>query len=384
MATIRYCGGMATPNSLPTNTTHTERSAPSSARTNWMLYGAYGATGRKILDEALARGHRPVLAGRDGAQLAELGRVTGLSTLILSLDEPASLVAALSRVNLVLHAAGPFSITGPVMRAACVAAGCSYLDINGEIGDFGAALADAAKAREAGVGIIPGVGYGVVFAETLAAYLAQRLPDASHVRLSLATQVEGRSRAASMSIAATVGAGGRDIFEDRLRHRPIASAQWRVPDVQAVRINFGSAPLGELLAIHRSTRIPNITTGIPLPRTAALAFRIAGPVLSKLMAWQARRVARTSEPGRPASRIEPLRSRVWAEARNADGISVAAVLETGEGYAAAAAVAVRAVELQLVARRTGVFTPVEAFGTSLALSVPATTITDLHISGSAL
>ena len=29
-----------------------------------MLYGAYGKTGRLILDEALRRGHRPLLAGR--------------------------------------------------------------------------------------------------------------------------------------------------------------------------------------------------------------------------------------------------------------------------------------------------------------------------------
>ena len=29
------------------------------ARSEWMLYGAYGRTGRLILDEALRRGQRP-------------------------------------------------------------------------------------------------------------------------------------------------------------------------------------------------------------------------------------------------------------------------------------------------------------------------------------
>jgi short subunit dehydrogenase-like uncharacterized protein len=43
-------------------------------RPDWMLYGAYGTTGRVILDEALRRGHRPILAGRDGAQLSALGQ----------------------------------------------------------------------------------------------------------------------------------------------------------------------------------------------------------------------------------------------------------------------------------------------------------------------
>ena len=36
-----------------------------SRRSSWMLYGAYGTTGRLIVDEALRRGHPPVLAGRD-------------------------------------------------------------------------------------------------------------------------------------------------------------------------------------------------------------------------------------------------------------------------------------------------------------------------------
>jgi len=39
--------------------------------TNWMLYGAYGTTGRLIVDEALRRGHRPVLAGRNAVRAVE-------------------------------------------------------------------------------------------------------------------------------------------------------------------------------------------------------------------------------------------------------------------------------------------------------------------------
>src|SRR5215510_3728249 len=96
------------------------------ARSNWMLYGAYGTTGRLILDEALRRGHRPLLAGRDSAQLSALGQTTGLSALTLPLDDGAALRVALSRVSCVLLAAGPYSLTGSPMRAACLDVGCSY------------------------------------------------------------------------------------------------------------------------------------------------------------------------------------------------------------------------------------------------------------------
>jgi hypothetical protein len=53
------------------------------------------------------------------------------------------------------------------------------------------------------------------------------------------------------------------------------------------------------------------------------------------------------------------------------------VLETGEGYWAAAAAAVRALELQLREPRVGALTPVQAFGADFALLVPDTRIQEL-------
>src|SRR6478609_6426008 len=119
------------------------------SRSNWMLYGAYGRTGRQILDDALRRGHRPLLAGRDAAQLKALGDATGLDTVHVALEDGAALQAALSGVKCVLLAAGPYQLTGPMMRAACIDARCSYLDVNGELEDFSQALACDTAARAA-------------------------------------------------------------------------------------------------------------------------------------------------------------------------------------------------------------------------------------------
>ena len=343
-------------------------------RSNWMLYGAYGSTGRLILDEALRRGHRPVLAGRDRAQLSALGQATGLSTLPLPLDDGAALRAALSRVSGVLLAAGPYQLTGQPMRAACLDAGCSYLDVNGEIEDFSAALACDAQARTAGIAIIAGVGYGVVFAECLAAQLALRLPDATWLRLSLATQTGARSRGAQLSTAAAIAGGGREIYQGSLRKRALAFSTWRAPGADAPRMRFAAATLAEQLAVQRSTGIPNIVAGIPLSRATAALMRIAGPLFGKLLTRQAARASNTAVAG-PSAAV--LRSRVWAEAGNATGERVAAMLETGEGYHAAAAAAVRALELQLQEPRVGALTPVQAFGGGFALLVPGTGIQEL-------
>jgi short subunit dehydrogenase-like uncharacterized protein len=333
-------------------------------RPNWMLYGAYGRTGRSILDEALRRGHRPVLAGRDAAQLADLARETGLKTECLQLDDGRALRAALSSVDSLLLAAGPYSHTGPVMRAACIDAGCSYLDVNAEIDDFVAALDCDQRARAAGVAVIPGVGYGVVFAECLAAQVATRLPSATWLRLSLATRTAGSSRAATLSKAAA------------LQTHPIAFATWRAPRADANGMRFAAAPLAELVAAQRSTGIRNIVTGIPMSRLAAVVMRVGGPVIGRVLQWQASRSRATKGPALP-NPTGSMRSRVWAEAGDDSGAYVAARLESGEGYQAAAAAAVLAVERQLQERRAGAFTPVQAFGPGFAGLVPGTRIEEL-------
>src|SRR5262249_58082187 len=127
-------------------------------------------------------------------------------------------------------------------------AGCPYLDVNGEIGDFGRALAADADAQTAGIAIIPGVGYGVVFAECLAALVKAHLRNATSLRLSLATETRGRSRAATLSMAATIASGGRDIYRGSVRVRTIATPSWHVDLADGSRIRFAAAPLAELVA----------------------------------------------------------------------------------------------------------------------------------------
>src|SRR5262245_29393234 len=219
----------------------------------WMLYGAYGMTGRLILDEALRRGHRPILAGRDAARLQQLQRGTALDAAHLPLERASELRAALSGTRCVVLAAGPYEVTGPLMRAACLEGRCSYLDINAAVDDFRQALACDAAARAAGVAVIPGVGYGVVFGECLAAQTTRRVPGATSLRLSLATETEGRSRAATLSIAQALASGGLEVQHGELRNRPIAFSTWLAPNSQRSVTRFAAMPMAELVAAHHST-----------------------------------------------------------------------------------------------------------------------------------
>jgi len=342
-----------------------------------MLYGAYGMTGRLIVDEALRRGHRPVLAGRDAAKLEQLQQITGLRTAHLPLERASALRAALSRMRCVVLAAGPYEATGPIMRAACLEARCSYLDINAAVDDFRQALTCDDGARAAGVAVIPGAGYGVAFGECLAAQTALRLPDATSLRLSLATETEGRSRAATLTVTGALARGGLEVQDGKLRDRPIAFSTWLAPSLEASATRFAAMPMAELVAAYRSTGIPNIVAGIPMSRAAAAFVRATSPWIGKVLTRAAvRRSAQVSAPSQSA--ITTMRSRIWAEARNDDGQRAAGMLETGEGYRAAAAATVRAVELLLRSPRIGALTPVQAFGADFALGVPGTQIRQIQ------
>jgi short subunit dehydrogenase-like uncharacterized protein len=344
----------------------------------WMLYGAYGVTGRLILDEAIRRGHRPVLAGRDAAMLEQLRVVTGLDAAHVSLDRGQELRTALSGTRCVVLAAGPYELTGPPMRAACLDARCSYVDLNAAVDDFCEALACDEAARAAGVAVVPGAGYGVVFAECLAAHTARRVDNPTWLRLSLATQNEERSRAATLSIGHALAAGGLEVHNGQLRRRAVAFSTWRCQTSPGSTTSFAAMPMAEVVAAHRSTGVPNIVAGIAMSRPAAALIRATAPLAGRVLTRMAGRRSGHADTSPSQSRTAALRSRVWAEIRNDRGQTAAAMLETGEGYRAAAAVAVRAVESLLRTPRVGALTPVQAFGADFALGVPGTQIQELQ------
>ena len=74
---------------------------------SWMIYGAYGYTGRLVAALAAERGELPVMAGRDERRLRTLGEVFELEYRTVELSDPAALRSALEGVDVVAHCAGP-------------------------------------------------------------------------------------------------------------------------------------------------------------------------------------------------------------------------------------------------------------------------------------
>lgn len=345
----------------------------------WMIYGAYGFTGRLIAEAALRRGHRPVLAGRNAAKLTEVAQGLGLTAMPLSLDEKVDFRSALQSVSLVFNASGPFSETGLPMIEACLEAGTSYADISGELDHLRAVAALDERARQAGIALLPGAGFGVTLGDCLARHVIGRLPDATHLRVSIAVGNAQRTSAVRRTIVNVIAGGGYAIEEGKWRRRSLGHKCWTVRH-RGKDQTFAAAPMGELAALFHSTGIGNILVGRPMPATAARILRTLSPLIQAGLSLAPLRHAAGASPVAPTRGVKPARiHRSWlmAEAHNACGERAAAVLECGEGYAVTAEAAVLNSEALLECRLAGVLTPACAFGAGHALKIPGVRLTDV-------
>jgi short subunit dehydrogenase-like uncharacterized protein len=172
-----------------------------------MIYGATGYTGRLVTDRAVARGLRPILAGRSPAVEALAAR-HGLPSRVFDLRDPQTVREAVAGCGVVAHCAGPFSATSDPMVDACLAAGTDYVDITGEIEVFEAAQRRDADARATGVVLCPGVGFDVMPTHCIAATLAEALPGATHLALGFET-AGGMSAGTAKTTIEGLPRGGR-------------------------------------------------------------------------------------------------------------------------------------------------------------------------------
>jgi short subunit dehydrogenase-like uncharacterized protein len=339
----------------------------------YLIYGANGFTGKLIVQEALQRGMKPILAGRNAKALKALADDTGLETRVFDLKDPETIASHLADVDAVLHAAGPFTLTMPPMVKACLSSKTHYLDITGEIDVFEKIYAQHDEACHQGVALIPGVGFDVVPTDCVAKNLAEALPDATHLALSFRA-LGGISRGTLQTAIYHMDGNSWQRAEGELR--PTKNEMYKGSTFGTDdKINFMGIPWGDLSSAFRSTQIPNIITAMatsPKQADKMKQMRLFMPI-AKIKPVNAllRKIVSRTVTGPSEEKQNTSISYVYGRAKNSRGHVETRALQCCEAYRLTAKTAVHAVDQLLKSNDLkGALTPSLAFGKDFLFDVP--------------
>lgn len=337
---------------------------------NFLIYGANGYTGELITRYAAERNLKPILAGRNAAKIEEMARKFEMDFRVFDLNDAEKLDAALTEVEFVLHCAGPFSLTSEKMVAACLRTKRHYLDITGEIAVFEAMAARERLAQDAGIMIMPGVGFDVVPSDCLAKHLKDRLPSAS--RLTLAFYGLGRiSHGTQATMTMNVGRGGAV-----RKNGEIVS----VPSAYKTReINFGEVvktgvtiPWGDVATAFYSTGIPNIEVYTIVPEAQLTLLKLSRYVGWLLATSPVQSLLQSQIPAGGPTDEERASGKtfLWGEASDEQGNTASARQFGMEGYTMTALTALKIAEKILAGNYCAGFqTPAKCYGAGLILEI---------------
>ncbi|HEY9634470.1 MAG TPA: saccharopine dehydrogenase NADP-binding domain-containing protein [Coleofasciculaceae cyanobacterium] len=347
---------------------------------HFLLYGANGYTGTLIATEAIKRGLRPLLAGRDFNKLETLAATLGLEHRAFSLEDATAIETALQNVPVVLHCAGPFSHTSKPMVEACLRTKTHYLDITGEVNVFEAIAALDAEAQTAGVMLMPGVGFDVVPSDCLAAHLKAQLPTATQI--TLAFQAGQMSRGTATTMVENQHRGGLIRRGGVLTPVPAA---WKTR-----AIDFGQGPVlattipwGDVSTAFYSTGIPDIEVYMAVESNiywAMVASRYLGGLLGldAVQRFQ-KRLIQKGAPGPTELERTKGTTRFWGEVIDTQGKQRVSQLQCPEGYTLTAMTALAVVEKVLAHHvRNGFQTPSRVYGADLILEIDSVVRSDLN------
>ncbi len=333
-------------------------------KTQWMLYGANGFTGKLIAREAKRRDMSVVLAGRTKDKIKSLAEELNLPYETFSLSSIDLIKEKIGSCSLVLLCAGPFSQTSQPMVQACLELGIHYLDITGEIEVLENIISLDSKAKEQGSILIPGVGFDVVPSDCLAKLLSEKLPDAQE--LSLAFTGEATLSPGTMkTMIENLPKGGKIRRDGKLKSIPSFSLFRDIPFSDKT-LTCSAIPWGDLASAYYSTQIPNITVYGPTPKWSRFLkkpLKVLNPVLARSIVqnFLKKQIVKHVK-GPTEEQQKSARMLLWGEVRK-ENRSCIGHLEIPEGYHFTMLAALKSIEKILNGNISpGSYTPSTAFG----------------------
>ncbi|WP_217917121.1 saccharopine dehydrogenase NADP-binding domain-containing protein [Myxococcus sp. AM009] len=224
------------------------------------VFGANGHTGRFVVAELLRRGHRVVAMGRDFARLSAAFEQTEVELRAACLEDSDALGRALAGVEVIVNCAGPFLDTAEALVEAALRAKVHYLDVSAEQASAQALFERfSVAAKDAGILVLPAVGFYGGFADLLATVATDGWVEAAAVSIGIALD-------AWWPTPGTRNTGRRNtvprvvIEAGKLTPKGAAGpAEWHFPALFG-RQEMAEVPFSEIVLIHRQLRAMQVRT----------------------------------------------------------------------------------------------------------------------------
>ena len=236
------------------------------------VYGAYGHTGRFVVEQLRERGYVPVLAGRDAGRLDALAAstTTGLDgppdVRPASVDDAGALDRALSGAAAVVNCAGPFASTAAPVIEAALRAGIPYVDVAAEIEANADTFAHFdSRAREAGTVVVPAMAFFGGLGDLLVTAAAGdwKEADEAHVAYGLSSWHPTPGTRAAGAVSRERRSGRRVRYAGgRLEHRDDAMprTEWPFPAPLGTRAVVGEFSMADIVTVPSHLSVPEVRT----------------------------------------------------------------------------------------------------------------------------
>ncbi|MEU4689265.1 saccharopine dehydrogenase [Actinoplanes sp. NPDC023714] len=227
------------------------------------VFGAYGHTGRFVVEELVARGFAPLLLGRDEERLRAVGHPYRVAS-VTDID--------LTGAEAVINTAGPFASTATPVISAASKTGIPYVDVAAEI----EATADTLRQGSGGIPVVPAMaffgGLGDLLATTAMgdwdtadeAHIAYGLSSWHPTAGTVAAGVVSRDRRGGRRVRYT---GGRLDYYDAAGDLPVLD--WDFPD--GPRPVLAGFSMADIVTVPSHLRIPEVTTYMTVAAARDLA-----------------------------------------------------------------------------------------------------------------
>lgn len=228
------------------------------------VYGAYGHTGKFVVNELLKRGLTPVLAGRSREKLDVIGALfSQLETRLASVENSNELDDALKGAVAVINCAGPFLDTAAPVIEAALRKRIHYLDVTPEqqsVIDTHEQFTEAAKNKE--IVILPAMAFYGGMADLLSTSAKGDWANAD--KIDIATALNSWMPTIGTRLTGKRNTNRRLTFSNNALQfikDPLPTRTWKFPAPFGL-LDVEGFPLSEIITISKHISAAEINTYI--------------------------------------------------------------------------------------------------------------------------